>query len=105
MSELRDRIENALNETRMLMLGAQVLVGFGYVSTFYRRFEELPEPARYAKLVSLALLLVALALIVAPVPFHNIVERGRDSMRLQRFITGVATPALLPFALALSIDL
>jgi hypothetical protein len=34
VAQLKDKIENALNETRILVLGGQVLIGFNYESFF-----------------------------------------------------------------------
>jgi hypothetical protein len=44
-------------------------------------------------------------LLIAPGPYHCIVERGQDSGRLHRFATVIADLALLPFALALGLGL
>jgi hypothetical protein len=44
-------------------------------------------------------------LLIAPGPYHRIVEAGQDSGRLHRFVTVIADMALLPFALALGIGL
>jgi len=43
MASYSDKLENALNESRILILGAQVLVGFGFRSVFQEGFPKLPE--------------------------------------------------------------
>ncbi len=103
--KLSEKVKLALEETRILILGAQILLGFGFRGVFSARFDELPEFARYADGVALALLVCAIGLLIAPGPYHRIVEGGQDSGRLHRFATAVADLALLPFALALGLGL
>jgi len=105
MAELKDKVETSLNEARILVLGAQVLLGFQYESVFEPRFEQLTPTAHYLLLGGLALLLFALACFMAPAPFHWLACRGRDFSAAQRFTTQVVGTALLPFGLALSLDL
>jgi hypothetical protein len=103
--KLSEKVKIALEETRILILGAQILLGFGFRGVFSERFDELPEYARYADGVALALLVCSIGLLIAPGPYHRIVERGQDSGRLHRFATVIADLALLPFALALGLGL
>jgi hypothetical protein len=105
VTELRDKIKNALDESRMLVLGTQVLLGLHYRSAFELSFERLPAASQSLNMGALSLILIALALILAPGAYHRIVEEGRDSERLHRFATKVMDMALLPVALALGIDL
>lgn len=103
MSKLSDKAENALNETRMLILGAQVLLGFQFQAAFQPAFERLPEPTRDLMLFGLALMLVAAGLLIAPGAFHQIAECGNDSPRLLAFTGRIASLALLPFALGIGV--
>lgn len=102
--KLRDQVENALNETRMLTLGAQVLIGFHYNAAFTPRFERLSTDQQQLVLLGLALMLIALALLLAPSAFHQIVEHGNDSQRILAFTGHVAGYALLPIALGMGAD-
>lgn len=97
-------MENALNETRMLILGAQVLLGFQFQAVLQPRFERLPVELQDLKLVGLGLMLVAVGLLLAPGAFHQIVERGNDSPRVIDFTDRIATFALLPFAAGIGVD-
>jgi hypothetical protein len=103
--KLPEKVKAALEETRILILGAQILLGFGFRGVFSTRFDELPECARYADGVALGLLVCTVGLLIAPGPYHRIVEAGQDSGRLHRFATVIADLALLPFALALGLGL
>jgi hypothetical protein len=98
------QVRNALNETRMLILGAQVLLGFEFQAVLQPGFERLPPELQALKAVSLGLMLVAVGLLLAPGAFHQIVERGNDSPRLVEFTNRIATLALLPFAVGMGLD-
>ena len=79
MAKLKDKIQNALDESRMLVLGSQVLLGFQYRSAFEPGFEKLPVLTQYLKMGGLCLLLVALGLLLSPAAHHRIVEEGEAS--------------------------
>ena len=104
MAKLKDKIQNALDEGRMLVLGAQVLVGFQFRSAFEPGFEKLSLTSQYLKMTGLALMLIALGLLLTPGAYHRIVEEGEDTDALHRFTTRVMLYALLPFAVALGLD-
>jgi hypothetical protein len=104
MTKLKAKVTNALNETRMLILGAQILLGFQLNAVFQPRFEHLADHARWLDLAGLALMSAAVALLIAPAPFHRLVENGRDTSRLHGFTTRVAELALFPFGLCIGID-
>lgn len=105
MAQLKDKIKTALDESRMLILGAQVLLGFQYRSVFESGFEKLPLSSQYLKLCGLCLMLTAVGLIMSPGAFHRIVEEGEDKGDVHRFTSNVMGVALMPFALGFSIDL
>lgn len=104
MAKLKDKVKNALDETRMLVLGAQVLVGFQMRSVFEKGFESLPLISQALKLCGLGLMLIAVGLIIAPSSYHRLVERGEDTHDIHRYTTKLASWALLPFAFGLGID-
>lgn len=104
MAKLKDKIQNALDEGRMLVMGSQVLLGFQFRAVFEQGFEKLPTASQYLKMGALGLMLLALALLLSPGAYHRIVEKGEDSQDLHRFTTKVMDLALLPFAAAFGID-
>src|SRR5215218_3229482 len=105
MAKIKDKVENALNEARMLVLGAQVLVGFQFRSAFEPGFDRLPLPSQLLKMLGLGLMLVAVALIISPAAYHRLVERGEDTHEIHRYTSRLMTVALLPFAFGIGIDL
>lgn len=105
MAELKNKVQNALNECRILVLGAQVLFGFQFRSVLEPGFDALPFVNRLVILAALGMLLVAIGLLVSPSSYHRIVERGEDTEEIHRFTSRMMMWALLPFALALGLNL
>jgi uncharacterized protein DUF6328 len=105
VARLKDKVQDALDENRMLVLGVQVLIGFDYRAPFESGFQHLPRAAQLVKLGSLSVLLVTLALLLTPGADHRLCERGEDTPGFHRFATTFASVALFPFAVALGLDL
>jgi uncharacterized protein DUF6328 len=105
MARLKDKVQNALDEARLLVLGAQVLLGFEYRSVFESGFDVLPSHSKYLKLVGLGLLLVAFALLTWPGAYHRIVAGGEDTEGVHQFTSRVMEIALAPFLIALGFDM
>lgn len=105
MASLQDKVKNALDEARILMLGTQVLLGFQYRAFFEKGFDELPPAARACEIVGVFALLCSVAVLFLPAARHRIVAQGNDSERFHRFTFGVMPWALGPFAVALALDL
>jgi hypothetical protein len=102
--DIDKKVKLAIDETRMLALGAQILVGFQFRGAFETAFEHLPPWSRRLDGVALLLMVTTLALLVLPGPFHRLVEAGNDSGDFHRLVTRVACLALAPFAASLGID-
>jgi uncharacterized protein DUF6328 len=99
MAELKDKIENGLNEVRILLLGGQVLLGFAYRTYFEPGFERLPQSAQVAQTVSLIILSSTLGLLVWPAPVHQITDGGKETAHVHAFITRLLNWTLFPFAI------
>ena len=65
------RTQDALNESRILVLGVQVLLGFQYSSVLEPAFASFPRTSQLLDLVALALLGIAFGLFAAPAPTHG----------------------------------
>jgi Family of unknown function (DUF6328) len=102
---LAGKVKTALDETRTLILGAQILLGFQFQAAFQERFETLSLEARVASAIALGLMLASAGLLIAPSAYHRIADQGESTGRIQ-FLTGYcAAAALLAFAAALGLDL
>jgi hypothetical protein len=102
---LHEKVKTALDETRTLILGVQILLGFQCQSVFQERFEALPPHARAMNGGALGLVLLTVGLLIAPSAFHRIVEHGQSTGRIQALTGRFAAAALLPFAVTLGVDL
>jgi uncharacterized protein DUF6328 len=101
--ELSKKVKVGLDESRMLVLGSQVFIGFQFRSVFQNAFEALPPWSRHLDGVALLLMVSALGMLIFPGPFHRIVEEGRNSGRLHALICNVTFGRLLYLQLALGV--
>ena len=102
--EIAQKVKVALDETRMLVLGAQILIGFQFRGVFQDLYSQLPAPSRYLNGVALLLMVVTLALLILPGTYHRIVEEGNASGRFHALTNKLAATALIPFMASLGID-
>jgi hypothetical protein len=101
---LNKKVKTALDETRLLILGAQVLFGFQLNGVFQEAFANLPLTTRLVDCAGQALMTLAIGLLVAPSMQHRLVENGEDTARIHR-VTGLfAGLALLPFGISLGLS-
>ena len=103
-ADVRKKVRLSLDEARLLILGAQVLLGFQYRGFLETDFARLPPLSRGLWTAVLGLMVVVTLLIMWPSSFHQIVERGNLTVRLLNFTTSTMDLALFPFAIALGID-
>ncbi|MGC2110671.1 MAG: DUF6328 family protein [Candidatus Korobacteraceae bacterium] len=104
MAKLKDKIENALNETRILVLGIQILIGFGFRTFFEPGYSRMAHCAQQVQLAALGLMLVGLGILLLPAAYHRIVLHGRNTGELHRLATATVSTGLLPFALAMGLS-
>lgn len=100
----KERVKTSLSEVRMLVLGAQILLGFQYRASFEPGFPSLPQGAQYLQVAALILLVASTACMIAPAPYHRIVSRGHATARTEHYTKRTALLALVPFALALGMN-
>jgi hypothetical protein len=105
MADLSARTKTALDETRTIILGAQVLLGFEFQSVFREAYERLPQSSRYLEAVALMLMAASVGILIAPSVFHRVITGGEDTGWMHELISKMTQLALLPFAIALGIDL
>jgi hypothetical protein len=101
MTELKDKIQSSLDESRMLILGAQILIGFAFAATFQPAFVSLPRTSQMLNVVALGFLLTTICLLISPSTFHQLTTNGEDRGELHSFTMHVMEGALLPFALGI----
>lgn len=95
------RLKTALDESRLLILGAQVLFGFQFEASFQELFPDLPPDSRCVHCAGLILLLLSMGLLIAASLWHQIAYRGNSTRGALRAATGLAGASLLPLTLGL----
>jgi hypothetical protein len=104
MSERLDRkVKIALDETRLLILGIQVMLGFQCQAFFQTGFTELSFASKALCAAGLALQTLSLGLLIVPSMEHRLVEKGSSSKRLVRVASFYTTSGLIPFSLSLGL--
>jgi len=99
------KFKMALDETRLLMLGSQILFGFEFNVVFNEAFEKLPVLSRQLDGIALLLIALAMALLIAPGTQHRLTYDGHITPNLHHTATVFAGWALLPFAISLGLDI
>jgi hypothetical protein len=99
------KFKMALDETRLLMLGSQILFGFQFNAVFHEGFEDLPQSSRRIDALALMLITISIAFLIAPSAQNRLTDDGQITGRVWRAITTFAGAALFPFACALGLDM
>ncbi|MEZ2131320.1 MULTISPECIES: DUF6328 family protein [unclassified Sinorhizobium] len=102
---LADKTKTALDELRMLMLGAQILLGFQFQAPFQNAFSNLTFFQKGIEVLVLGIMVVIVALLITPSAHHRIVEGGEATQDFNGFVTRISFLTLAPFALALGLDI
>ena len=98
---IEDKLKTALDESRLLILGAQVLFGFQFEAVFQELFSGIPTASRYVHCAGLVLLLISVGLLIAPSLFHQIIFAGESRPGAVRIASVLAAASLLPLTLGL----
>jgi len=104
VAELEIKIRDALNESRILVLGTQILLSFQYEWALEQSFAQMARPSQLLDVAALILLLLSFMAIVSPVPYHAIALRDELRPELYRFTTLAIGAGLWPFAVVLGVD-
>jgi uncharacterized membrane protein YidH (DUF202 family) len=102
---LADRTKTALDESRMLMLGAQILLGFQFQAPFQDSFPTISNAEKTTEVAVLGLIILVVGLLIAPSAYHRIAEDGEASHHFIRFLTRLSLSTLPIFAVAIGLDL
>jgi hypothetical protein len=105
MPAIEARLKDLLDETRLAMLGTQLLMGIQYNAAFSQRFVSLPLRCRWLDGIALLLILTTTALLLAVPAYHQIAAEGHATARVLGRASGSLKGALVPLSLALGIDI
>jgi len=101
---LDDRIRQVSTEIRMVLPGAQALLGFQFITFVLSEFDKLPPLLKQIHVVSSILLTLCVILLMTPAAYHRIVENGENSEHFHRFASAMLLSALVPLALGIAGD-
>jgi hypothetical protein len=101
---LKDEMRNVVEEARMVIPGIQALFGFQTIAVFNNRFADLADSAKYAYLIALGLLVLAIALLMTPAAYHRLAERSHVSRRMIDLSSNLITAGMIPLLCAFAID-
>jgi Family of unknown function (DUF6328) len=96
-----ERLKTALDESRLLIMGVQVLFGFQFEAVFQDMFVGVPATSRDVHCAGLILLLISLALLIAPSLFHQLLHGGNSTPEAVQMAAAFAGASLLPLTLGL----
>ncbi|MEO8724534.1 MAG: DUF6328 family protein, partial [Acidobacteriaceae bacterium] len=104
MTSIDEKIKTALIECRMVLPGAQALLGFQLVTFVEPGFEPLPYPDKLMHVGSLMAIGISTILLMAPAAFHRIAEGGENTERMYRYTSRLLLWAMFFLALGISSD-
>ena len=104
-TSLKEKINYLLTESRIILPGAQALLGFQFAAFLTDAFERLPRASKLAHTASLLLIAAAVILLMTPAPYHRIVHGGEDTEAFDRVAARLVLGAMVPLGLGLAGEL
>jgi Family of unknown function (DUF6328) len=104
-TSLHVKIEQLLTEARVILPGAQALLGFQLIVMMTRSFDRLPPSVQAIHVIALVSLVIAVILLIAPAALHRLAFQGNDDPRLLGPGSLIVTLSLLPLAVSISCDI
>src|SRR6185437_10645425 len=101
---LHEKIDQMLTEARVILPGAQALLGFQFIVTMAKPFMALPVLDRDIHFVALGAVALAVMLLLTPAAVHRLAFAGRDVERFHDIGSVLITAALAPLALGIAAD-
>src|SRR5207237_9723568 len=102
--KLEDKIVQVLTEARVVLPGAQALVGFQLAITLMDAYEKLPQASKKLHLVAIVADVLVVIFLMAPAAYHRIVERGEDTERFHGFASAMVLLALAALPVGFALD-
>jgi hypothetical protein len=101
---IKDKLKLSLDELRILILGAEVILGFHMRTWFTDGYEDFPRLFQDLDFTALAFTVATIMLLMAPCTAHRIRARGKASEEIVAMSTRAFCVALLTMSLALAMD-
>jgi hypothetical protein len=101
---LSTRVDQLLTEARVIIPGAQALLGFQFAVTLTRAFEQMPQGAKLAHVAALFCVALAVTLLMAPAALHRLSFGGEDAPEFVKIGSAFVIAAPVPLALGITLD-
>ena len=101
---LTEKVKEVLIEARMVLPGAQALLGFQFIIVLMEGFNRIPASSRYIHFASLAAIALSTVLLITPAAYHRIVYRGEDNEDFPVIASRLLLAAMIFLALGVSGD-
>lgn len=104
-TKTKDKIQHVLTEARVVLPGAQALLGFQFVTFLMESFDKLPESSKYVHAASITFVALSIVLLMTPAAYHRIVEKGEETEHFHRFASRMLIAAMVTLPLGIAGDL
>jgi Family of unknown function (DUF6328) len=94
-----------LTEARLLLPGAQALLGFQFAVMLGKSFEQLTESSRAVHIAALCLIALTIILLMTPAAIHRITFGGEDDEGFHRIGSWLVVAAATPLGLGIGADI
>ncbi len=101
--DLERKLKTTLDESRLLILGAQVLFGFQFQGVFQGAFAALPFDAKLVQCLGLLSMLLSISLLIAPSLLHQITYNGETVPAAISNASRFAGLSLLPLTVGMGL--
>lgn len=102
---IEDKIEHIMDETRVVLPGTQALLGFQLNAFFSATFKDIDQLLKNVHLMSLGFIALATIILMTPVAYHQIVEKGDVSKHLYTLSSRLLITAMVMLALGMASDI
>jgi hypothetical protein len=99
------RVEQMLTEARVMLPGAQALLGFQLAILLTQGFESLPEISKIVHTLALCCVAFTIILLMTPASIHRIGYGGENTERFFRVGSRLVIAAALPLAAGIAGDI
>ena len=103
-TSLKSRIEQMLTEARVIIPGAQALLGFQLIAVLTKSFSELPSAFKYIHCVALCAVALSVVLLMTPAALHRIGFQGEDDPTFFRIGSWLVVAGSIPLAIGIAAD-
>ena len=103
-TDVHAKIEEMLTEARVILPGAQALLGFQFVVTMSKAFAQLAPGDQHIHFAALCAVALSVMLLITPAAVHRMTFGGEDVARFHKIGSVIVTIALIPLALGVAGD-